>query len=95
MFLFNLFKKKQTLISRKSRGFDIIMSEALDKQLRELHYNVSVTCNKDGEPNCVQLTKTKNGKNVYISSLKKFLGVKSFKNYNLCDFSPDNLIYKD
>lgn len=94
MFLFNLFKKKKPLVIRMSRGFEIIMSEALDNQLRSLHYNTSVTC-KDGRPNCVQLTKTKDGRNVYVSSLKKFLGVKSFKNGNLCDYSPDNLVYND
>lgn len=92
MFLFNLFKKKPKLVKRVSRGYIISMSEKLDKKLKKEGLYVSLVCAND-RPSCVQLTKKVNGKNTYICSLKKYLGVKRLKNGNVCDFSPNNLVY--
>lgn len=92
MFLFNLFKKKPKVIIKISRGYKIYMTEEVAKSLEKKHYYISL-CLSNGKPSCVQLMHNCKGGSKYVMTLKKFLGVKGFKNGNVCDFLPKNLEY--
>lgn len=92
MFLLDLFKKKQKIVTRMSRGYKIYMAEKLSNKLSKERYYVHL-CMPRGKPSSVQLIRNENGTLRYIMTLKRFVGAKGFKNGDICDFSPENLIY--
>ena len=83
------FLKRHTTINR--RGYDIILPKAVYKELTAKSIDISLVKSK-GKPSCVQLTSYHNRKQVYHGTLKSYMGVKRFKNGNVCDFRTSNLI---
>lgn len=73
------------------RGYPIFIQVKHSEMLKKKKQYISLVLAK-GKPACVQVTTVVNGKNTYVSSLKKMLGVKSFVNGNVCDFRKSNII---
>lgn len=73
------------------RGYPIFIQDKHLEMLKKKKQYISLVLAK-GKPSCVQVTTIVNGKNTYVSSLKKMLGVKSFVNGNVCDFRKSNIM---
>lgn len=80
------------VITRKD--YKIILPYDIEKKLEEDNIFISATKYK-GKPSCVQMFRIVNNKSKYVGTLKTFMNVKSFKDGNVCNFSHDNLIYKN
>lgn len=81
------------LVTEVHSGFKIKMTEALSKRLKKEDLHLSVV-KSGGKPTSVQMMRRVDGKLVYAGTLKQLLEVKKFKNGNVCDFTPSNLIFK-
>lgn len=97
----SLFVKKQCYcknntmnnhITMKRRNQDIVMPIYVYNNLLKDGIGVSVCFTKNGKPSCVQLNKMVNGKQTYAGTLKKYIGVKSFKDGNVCNFHENNVV---
>ena len=86
--MFDFFKRHITI---NRRGFDITLPKSVYNELTDRNIDISLVKSK-GKPSCVQLTSYKNRKQVYHGTLKAYMGVKRFKNGNVCDFHTRNLI---
>lgn len=73
------------------RGYPIFIQVKHSEMLKKKKQYIGLVLAK-GKPACVQVTTVVNGKNTYVSSLKKMLGVKSFVNGNVCDFRKSNIM---
>lgn len=85
--------KEPELITIGRRGFQITLEKEKYEFFKNNGYSLSITTYK-GQPSCVQL-KHRNKeakKTVYVATLKEWLDVKSFKDGNVCNFDPKNLI---
>lgn len=80
---------RYTTITR--RDYDIILPKKVYKALLAEGIDISLVKSK-GRPSCVQLTSYENGKQVYRGTLKSYMGVKKFKDKNVCNFKYNNLI---
>ena len=83
------FLRRYVTINR--RGFDITLPKRIYQELTSRNIDISLVKSK-GRPSCVQLTSYRDKKQVYHGTLKAFMGVKGFKNGNVCDFHINNLV---
>ena len=74
--------RRDTKIILPYKVYETLYSDGID---------ISLIKNK-GKPSCVQLTSYEDGKQVYRGTLKTYMGVKGFKNGNVCDFRMKNII---
>lgn len=81
-----LFSKRINYTTLVRRGYDIVLPTDVYNKIEKKGYNVSLVINKYS--GTVQLTKN----NKYVGTLKNYMGVKSFKNGNPCDFHVSNLV---
>lgn len=91
--IFKLFKRKTkeeyaTLLKKDNV---ITLPFKVYNELVNNGYTISLKLNK-GKPSCVQLNKHIDGKTKYIGTLKSYMGVKNFKDGNVCNFHKSNLI---
>lgn len=86
--MFEFFRKYITI---NRRGYDIILPKTVYNTLKDQGIDISLVKSK-GVPTCVQLTSYTNKKQIYHGTLKAYMGAKSFKNGNVCDFHINNLI---
>lgn len=84
-----MFWSNYTTITR--RNIKVTLPKQLVKEMKENKVNFTVW-KKEGQKNVVWLYRTNNGE--YLGSLKKNLGVKSFKDGNPCNFKKSNLIFE-
>lgn len=77
------------------RNFNIIIPIEVYNELLKNNLNISLSLTKTGEPSSVQLHTTIEGKSKYVSTLKTFMNVKSFKDGNVCNFNKNNIIEKE
>lgn len=75
------------------RDFKIILPKKVYKALLAKGIDISLV-KSNGRPSCVQLTSYKDGKQIYRGTLKAYMGVKKFKDKNVCNFKYNNLILK-
>ena len=75
------------------RDFKIILPKKVYKALLAKGIDISLV-KSNGRPSCVQLTSYKDGKQIYRGTLKANMGVKKFKDKNVCNFKYNNLILK-
>lgn len=80
------------VINRKE--YSIILPNDIKAELEAENISISATKYK-GKPSCVQMFKTIDGKCEYLGTLKARMSVKSFKDGNVCNFSRENLIYRE
>lgn len=76
------------------KDYQITIPYSIKVQLKNEDISISAT-KYNGNPSCVQMFKVIDGKPKYISTLKAYMNVKSFKDGNVCNFSRKNLIYKE
>jgi len=81
-----LFSKRICYTVLNRRGYDVVIPTDVYNQIEKKGYNVSLVISKNY--GTVQLTKN----NKYIGTLKNYMGVKSFKNGNPCDFHVSNIV---
>jgi len=79
-------------ITRKD--YKITIPYSINAELKKEGISISAT-KYNGKPSCVQMFKVVDGKVKYIGTLKTYMNVKSFKDNNVCNFSRENLIYKE
>lgn len=89
MFIFDFTR----YIDINRRGYTICLPKKVYDILTAKHIDISLVISK-GKPSCVQLTSYTKGKQTYHGTLKKYMGVKGFKNGNVCDFRRKNIIMK-
>ena len=75
-------------------NYTIILPYSIKNELDKKGYLISAKMYK-GKPSCIQMFKRVDGKSVYAGTLKNYMNVKSFKDNNICNFSEENLIYKE
>ena len=81
-----LFSKRVRYTTINRRGYEVVLPTDVYETLTNKGYSISLgICGQSGT---VQLTKDRK----YAGSLKKYMGVTSFKNGNPCDFHVSNLI---
>lgn len=74
------------------RGVTITLPNRIYKKLEKESLHITVLfSNVSGNPTCVQLF---NKDSKYCGTLKNYMGIKGFKNKNVCDFRKSNLIFK-
>lgn len=73
-------------VTLKKKNHNIILPLHVLNELTEKNYTVGVT-----GKGTVQLNRSENGKTVYKGTLKKYMGVTSFRTKDTCDFRYDNL----
>lgn len=83
-----MFWSNYTTITR--RNTKITLPKQLVKEMEENRVGVALW--KKGNNNCVWLYSKTNGD--YLGSLRKNLGIKSFKDGNTCNFKKSNLIFE-
>jgi len=97
----SLFNKKNihvcedTIVILKRRGYDITLPLSVYNDLLSKNYTIGLITAGKGDnvkPSCVQVKHTENGKPVYIGTLKSLLGVKKFKDGNVCNFNNNNVV---
>lgn len=76
------------------KDYRIIIPQDIALELKNEGISISAT-KYNGNPSCVQMFKVIDGKPKYISTLKAYMNIKSFKDGNVCNFSRKNLIYKE
>lgn len=90
--MFNFFKPKkqrEDVVVINRRGNDIILPTVTYNGLVKNNVNIILT-KSNGKPTCVQLIH----KGKYVGTLKNAVGACGFKNGNVCDFAPSNLIFE-
>lgn len=76
------------------KDYEIIVPKDIAMKLKEEALTISAT-KYNGKPSCVQMFKIVDGKAKYVGTLKTYMNVKSFKDNNVCNFSRENLIYRE
>lgn len=89
MFIFDFTR----YININRRGYAIYLPKKVYNTLTAKSIDISLVLSR-GKPSCVQLTSYKKGKQTYHGTLKKYMGVRGFKNGNVCDFRRKNIIMK-
>ena len=84
--------EENTFLNRK--GYRIIIPQDIASELEKKKLSISAT-KHNGKASCVQMFETIAGKSKYKGTLKDYMNVKSFKDGDVCNFSRNNLIYKE
>lgn len=93
--IFKIFKKKETekYVTLIKHDFPIVIPHKIYVELETKGYTISLKLNNRTKlPSCIQLNKHIDGKTKYIGTLKSYIGVKEFKDGNVCNFHKSNLI---
>lgn len=95
----NIFSKKEVLKEEYSvvvrRGYEIILPRSFYNTCKEKDYSLSVVFDKKNKPTSVQVSQIKEGKRIYVGTVKKMLNISKFKDKNVCNFSKENIIEKE
>lgn len=103
MFIFSFFKNlflkhekpKEEYSVVLRRGYEIILPKSFYHMCKEKDYSLSVVFDKKNKPTSVQVSQVKEGKRIYVGTVKKMLNISKFKDKNVCNFSKENIVEKE
>ena len=95
----NIFSKKEVSKEEYSvvvrRGYEIILPRSFYNTCKEKDYSLSIVINKKNKQTSVQVSQVKEGKRIYVGTVKKMLNISKFKDKNVWNFSKENIIEKE